>query len=415
MLKELLQTLYILTVVQLILLAVFLFNYKKRKIIGNKILSAFLISNALFIVYFILFGAEGYLKKYTVDFFHIGFPFRFLFGPLIFLYIKSIAYVDFKLKKRTIIHFIPFILEYVFLFFALYIHNHDAKLEILRSKESLFHILNTIIFWLFNVHVLGYMFICLKIIRNGVAPPTQDSTQAGENNRNGGKVCFFCPPFQGINKKSHRKLPQDYSNIDHLKLNWLRIILWSFIFMWQIDLASFVIYKIFAIVNHSTAFALFSVGINYIGAILLVYFGLKHPNIFSCVEGNDEKMKYEKSALTADLKEGYLKKLLNYIDKEKPYLNFCITLGEISKNLAVPQNYLSQVINELLDQNFYDFINSYRIREAKRILANPKYIEKPVLEILTDVGFNSKSSFYTAFTKETGMTPVTFRKKHNGK
>lgn len=380
MLKELLQTLYILTVVQLILLAIFLLNCKKKKIIGNKILSAFLISNALFIAYFILFGTGGYLRKYTIDFFHIGFPFRFLFGPLLFLYTKSITYVDFKLKKRTIIHFIPFILDYVFLFFTLYIHNHDVRLEILRSQESLFYTICGIISWLFNVHVLGYMFICLKII-----------------------------------KKFHRKLLQNYSNIDYIKLNWLRIILWSFIFMWQIDLASIVIYEFFAIVNHFIAFNVLSVGINCVGAILLVYFGLKHPYIFSSIKEDDEKMKYEKSALTADLKKGYLKKLLDYIEKEKPYLNFCITLGELSKNLAISQNYLSQIINELLNQNFYDFINSFRIREAKRILANPGYNGKTVLEILYDVGFNSKSAFYTAFTKETGMTPVAFRKKHSVK
>lgn len=375
---ELLRTLYILTVIQLILFAIFLLNYEKQKNIGNKILSAFLISNALYIVYYILFGGNGYLREYSVDFFHAGFPFCFLFGPLLYFYTKCLTYVNFKLKKKYLIHLIPFILKYLFLFLTLYIHSHEVKLEILRSEESLFNIVDDTIFWLFQLHILSYLFASLKII-----------------------------------KKHRRRLLQHYSNIDHTKLNWLRIILWGFIFIWQIELASFVIYKIFAIVNHFVAFSVISAGINYVGAIFLVYSGLKNPGIFSCLEKRAKKLKYEKSALSPDLKNGYLKKLMKYMEKEKPYLIFSITLSDISKNLSIPQNYLSQVINELLNQNFYDFINCYRIKEAKKILTDTEYKKRTVLEILYDVGFNSKSTFYTAFTKEVGITPVAFRKRHS--
>ena len=58
-----------------------------------------------------------------------------------------------------------------------------------------------------------------------------------------------------------------------------------------------------------------------------------------------------------------------------------------------------------------DFVNEFRIKEAKSILKDPSKKEFTVLEILYEVGFNSKSSFNTAFKKHTGLTPTQFRKK----
>ena len=77
----------------------------------------------------------------------------------------------------------------------------------------------------------------------------------------------------------------------------------------------------------------------------------------------------------------------------------------------IPQNYLSQVINETFNCNFYDFINGHRIKEAIPILTDPKRQHLSILEILYDVGFNSKSTFYSAFAKETGMTPKAYKNK----
>ena len=74
---------------------------------------------------------------------------------------------------------------------------------------------------------------------------------------------------------------------------------------------------------------------------------------------------------------------------------------------------LSILINHNLNQHFFDFVNGYRIRKAMEILQNPKKSELTILEILYEVGFNSKSSFNTAFKKHTGITPTEFRKKHS--
>ncbi|MES9930149.1 MAG: helix-turn-helix domain-containing protein, partial [Candidatus Thiodiazotropha sp. 6PDIVS] len=72
-------------------------------------------------------------------------------------------------------------------------------------------------------------------------------------------------------------------------------------------------------------------------------------------------------------------------------------------------NYLSQVINEQSGYNFFDFINRYRVDEAKRCLTTPSG-QSNVLSIALDSGFNSKSAFYTAFKRHTGQTPSQYRK-----
>ena len=95
---------------------------------------------------------------------------------------------------------------------------------------------------------------------------------------------------------------------------------------------------------------------------------------------------------------------------EKPYLDGDLTLQKLAKTLAISPHHLSQTINEQLQQNFIDFINSYRIEEAKRMLVDPARKHYSVLAVSEEVGFNSKSAFNTAFKKHANMTPSEFRK-----
>jgi AraC-like DNA-binding protein len=113
-------------------------------------------------------------------------------------------------------------------------------------------------------------------------------------------------------------------------------------------------------------------------------------------------------------KEELAKKVLDYMQSNKPYLEPELTLEELASRLSLKPRILSQTINESLGHNFYDFINRYRIKEASRLLTNPRDEKITVLEVLYEVGFNSKSSFNTLFKKYTGLTPREFRKKQGG-
>ena len=99
--------------------------------------------------------------------------------------------------------------------------------------------------------------------------------------------------------------------------------------------------------------------------------------------------------------------------EEKPYLDFELTLQKLANQINMPEKELSLLINHHLNKHFFDFINEYRINDAKTLLKDPAKKEVTVLEILYEVGFNSKSSFYTAFKKSTNQTPTAYRKSIN--
>lgn len=125
--------------------------------------------------------------------------------------------------------------------------------------------------------------------------------------------------------------------------------------------------------------------------------------------------KYKSSTLSPEKKEQYQKKIITALEKEKVYREENITLSKISDLLSIPLHHLSQVINEKLQKNFNELINSYRIEEAKKKLIESDKKENSILEIAYDVGFNSKTVFNRAFKKYTGMTPSQFRKQFSKK
>lgn len=142
---------------------------------------------------------------------------------------------------------------------------------------------------------------------------------------------------------------------------------------------------------------------------LLFFPDMLYGNQVSPVELPLVKEKYIWSKLTADEKSVIMDKMTGYMKGEvKPYLNPKISLQEVSTVLDINPNRLSQAINEKTGLNFKDYINSYRVEEAKLLLSSPEFQKLTIEAIAEKAGFYSKSPFYTAFKKHTGMTPKEF-------
>ena len=95
---------------------------------------------------------------------------------------------------------------------------------------------------------------------------------------------------------------------------------------------------------------------------------------------------------------------------EKLYLDQTLNLKTLAQKLSVSVNHLSQIINEMFNQNFHDFVNQYRVKECIKYLKDESNGRKTVLRIAFECGFNTKATFNSAFKKFTGMTPKEFRK-----
>jgi len=85
-----------------------------------------------------------------------------------------------------------------------------------------------------------------------------------------------------------------------------------------------------------------------------------------------------------------------------------LSLSTLSKHIGKLPNYVSQSLNMQLEQTFFDYVNRWRVQDAMRLLEQSS---ENVLTISNEVGFNSRSSFYTAFKKVTGNTPTAYRKQ----
>ncbi|GAA4273761.1 helix-turn-helix domain-containing protein [Aquimarina gracilis] len=121
--------------------------------------------------------------------------------------------------------------------------------------------------------------------------------------------------------------------------------------------------------------------------------GIQNPKIFP----------YKENAV--------FKKFMTLITEEKIYTDALLSLDKTAKMLGITAGYLSNILSENSSKNFSEIIGYYRTEEAKRMLKDERFDSYTILSIGYESGFNSKSSFYKTFKKNTGMTPNLYRKK----
>lgn len=123
--------------------------------------------------------------------------------------------------------------------------------------------------------------------------------------------------------------------------------------------------------------------------------------------------KKEKSQIVigTKTKNAHFKKLMHLIEKEKIHHDPSLSRDNVARQLEISSGYLSQIIKENTSGSFSDFINYHRIKDIKALIKNPKFHNYSLLSIGLECGFNSKTSFYTNFKKETGLTPKEYKNK----
>lgn len=131
----------------------------------------------------------------------------------------------------------------------------------------------------------------------------------------------------------------------------------------------------------------------------------------SDTESNGNGKKYN-SSLLSNVQKQQLANALDMLMMEKEYLNEKLTIDEIAEKLKTNNRYLSQVINEVHNKNFYSYINTFRVKEAQKLLLCQKHRKYSITGISKMAGFSSKSSFNEAFKRIVGVTPTIFKQKN---
>ncbi|KAA3598011.1 MAG: AraC family transcriptional regulator [Calditrichaeota bacterium] len=330
-----------------------------------------------FAISFILFSKKGLSK----------FPNKIL-GTMVSFFSKGILIHTIYNLKIFDFNFHAEIISVLFLIIAplLYFYSLalSGKMKEINSKD----------FWHFLPFGLGF-FIFLPtifLLPNGVE--TED--------------CIYCEPLgvililQNLVYIFFIFKNLQISNQKRIYTVWLRFLVLGYFVTWVLALLN---------ESHSPSNSWNFIWI-YVSAFMYAigYFGLKNPDIFEFKEEKKPSKKYEKSTLSEELANQYLAKLEKLIETEKPYLENDLTLVKLAKKLKISTHHLSQILNERRNQNFYDFVNSLRIEEAKRLILDPKSENLNFSDIGYESGFNSVSAFNTAFKKFTNRTPSEFRK-----
>jgi len=352
---------------QLLFVGIFLITHKKGNRRNNFLLGTIFILIAWNIGDLTLLMNGVVLKWEFLQ--HIDDGFFLLYGPIFYLYAQGVMFRDFKLSSGNLLHLIPYLLLTISL----------LSLRNLTPSTSEEIIKNDLPWQFYLISALMY-------------------------------AHFFV--YLGLTYKSlwrYRKIIKNkYSQIDQINLDWLSFSMNTFGLLTFVSL----IQNFIAMAKNRYVFMVTLVLL----LIFIFYFvnkvilkALRQPEIFAGITQN-ETSKYLGSNLTPDQIEEYKKQLLALLRTEKPFLNPQVSLSDLSEKLSVSTKHLSQVINQSFNKSFFDFINTYRIQEIQQILKESKDDKMTVLEAMYEAGFNSKSSFNTAFKKETGQTPTEFRK-----
>lgn len=110
------------------------------------------------------------------------------------------------------------------------------------------------------------------------------------------------------------------------------------------------------------------------------------------------------------LKSEIQRKIVLFFEEQQVYLDQHLTLAKLSSMVGTNNAYLSSMVNYIYGCNLPTLINRYRVNHAKRLLRDDKFKIKDVYKAC---GFVSRSVFYSAFQKETGITPSIFVKQYN--
>ncbi|MGB4775811.1 MAG: AraC family transcriptional regulator [Daejeonella sp.] len=304
----------------------------------------------------------------------------FVITPIFYL---SVSYFVAPIKKWKIIEFLHFLFALLMLLLILMSHLFEAYVEPEEvNPETVANV--TIVFnILFSLQVIPYCIMAfIKIIK-------------------------------------HQKNIQSFnSTIENVDLKWLKNIIIS-VFVIAVFWVGDIVFKLS---DTNSIFDLGSSLLYLFGILYIAYYWQKQKEIFpyNLIEKEEIETIIAEKALPKDNRKKLLTdekleqlkiELLELINSKKPFLDNDLSLIKLASLLNVSPHILSYLINKGFDENFFQFVNRYRIEEAKKLILDPKMAHLSLLGIGFEVGFNSKTVFNTTFKKVTGQTPSEFKQQ----
>ncbi len=295
-------------------------------------------------------------------------------GPLLLWYTRSILYKNFSLSRRDLLYLVPTVVYFLYISISFYAADTTTKLSYVALEQDV------------------------------TAPSLIHSIEAI---REGLRVFFGVLCLIDI-RRARNELRDRFSNIEKIDIGWLSILVIAFtaVRAWFL----FVVVAAFFVPNlGESIFNYLGLGGNYLTFALittLMFLSLQRSTIF---DGHMTEQDKSSENEDEDIDPELARKIEEHMRVEKPYLLPLLNLEQLASQLSMHPRALSVAIKRHFKTNFYEFVNSYRINEAKVILSNPALKHKTMIEISGECGFNSKATYNSFFKKLVGSTPTQFR------
>jgi len=383
---DILQILSLLIVFVSLLLAAFLLTIRSANYRSNVLLAMFLIVSAIDSDSIFL-GNYIYPNYPALGLFLSSWVFFKL--PFLFLYLVSVTFYDFKLKWKHLWHGVPFIIDILIFIPRFYSQDIEGQLEYFKLSDSTPHRLIEV--------QISYLLIHAQI------------------------AVYLVLNFVLVNKY-RRLLLENFSNASLFNYKWL----FHFLIIFSAVTIMATLKNLFMFFGSEDAYfySLLITTLVALGYIVwMVLKTMRHPELFRGIdsklqlvtkmvkeEGNPNESPNSDTVDSNGQKE-IIEKLENHMKVNEPFMDSSLSVYDLAKQINVPSRELSIAINHNLDKHFFDYVNEYRIKKAMEIFKNTTDEKLTVLEVLYEVGFNSKSSFNTAFKKFTGTTPSEYKRK----
>ena len=370
------------TIYQSILFALLIFLAKRNRQTSDYYLIGFLLAQAAIPLHLLINYGDGFrlialnVSPNLFKLFEIAY---WLEAPLLLWYIRSLVYREYKWSRVDLLFLVPVASYITYTIVDFYLLDHSIKYEMFRDNISVRGSLSEHIF-------LGFVREALRVVF--------------------GVMCLIDI------RHCRQQIRNRYSNVDEIDLGWLNFLVGAFLLIriWALLVAVAVIAKAHLNIDVSvSSMGLIGNYTTFVLVIALIFFSLMSSSLFEGVESPNEIVKLEAEREKSEIDLSLANKVEQYMAERKPFLANILTLEQLANQLEIPTRTLSHIINHHFKHNFFEFINQYRVEEAKRILADPEQVNKTMIEVMADCGFNSKATFNTFFKKLSGMTPSQYR------
>ena len=353
--------------------AMVLFFIRRGNRRANKIMAFFLLTSAIGMANGIL-SLLGLYDVWPALSILMG-PVILTYGPLFYFYIRAIAVKDRRFSPVDVLHGLPFLLGML---------AYGAYLKWPPAASAFSGVVG------FIVRSPWIVVLALSILQT---------------------IAYVASIIRLLREHSAR-VKAAFSTIDRINLGWLRRRLVVYAAIWAVGLA-----MVAAVGLESRAIGLIGQIVFFLIALntfVTGYLAMLQPEIFFGPFEARPVRRYERSSLAPENAALHKTRLLELMEREKFFLDSEITLPKLAQALEIPTAHLSQVINDLLGRNFYEFINHYRVEDAKRRLAGPDASRDKLITVALDCGFNSLATFNRVFKELAGRTPSEYRKNPTG-